>query len=129
MLLILSTMVFAQSPREREIFSSPKQLPFFEGGYERMIAFILSNIDDSIHFDCNDNKVYVGFLIDSLGDTHEHSIVKGSAGKQYDDALLNACKLLHFYPAIGYDDKPQNYRFTFAILFSCEQNASKKHRW
>lgn len=92
----------AQLSDEIETFAHPKQLPYYEGGYEKMFDFILGNIDDSLLF--NGCKVFVGFTIDTLGNTHDHKILKGSAGKTCDDALINACKLLRFHPAIGYDD-------------------------
>lgn len=88
--------------------------------YEFIISNIdFSNVDDSTVFD--GRKVFVEFTIDSLGNTYDHRILKGSAGQRCDEALIEACKLLRFHPAIGYDDKPQNYEFSFAIRFGQEQ--------
>ncbi len=93
-----------------------------------MYEFIFSNIDmgdiDSSAFD--GRRIFVGFTIDTLGNTHDHKILKGSLGKRSDDALIDAFKLLHFHPAIGYDDKPQNYEFSIAIQFGHEQNDRNK---
>lgn len=129
LLLSYSVALFAQSSETREVFGhEPKHLPCYEGGYEKMYEFIFSNIDmsdiDSSTFD--GRRIFVGFTIDTLGNTYDHRILKGSVSKRSDDALINACKLLHFHPAIGYDDKPQNYEFSIAIQFGHEQNDRNK---
>lgn len=124
-----SSDLIIQSSETREVFGQePKQLPYYEGGYEKMYEFLFSNIDlsdiDSSAFD--GRKIFVGFTIDTMGNTYDHRILNGSTGKRSDDALINACKLLHFHPAIGYDDKPQNYEFSIAIQFGHEQNDRNK---
>ncbi|MBR3427774.1 MAG: TonB family protein [Bacteroidales bacterium] len=128
-ILSCSSDLIAQSPETREVFDhEPKRLPYYEGGYEKMYEFIFSNIDmgdiDSSAFD--GRRIFVGFTIDTLGNTHDHRILKGSVGKRCDDALIDACKLLHFLPAIGYDDKPQNYEFNVVIQFGQKQNEENK---
>lgn len=107
-----------------EVFTHPKQFPYYEGGNEKISEFILSNIDkDSCVF--NDSKVFVGFTIDTLGNTYNHRILKGSAGECCNEALINACKQLHFTPAIGYDNKPQNYEYIITIRFSGKEKEKK----
>lgn len=128
-ILSCSSNLIIQSPETRDVFGQgPKHLPCYEGGYEKMYEFIFSNIDmsdiDSSTFD--GRRIFVGFTIDTLGNTYDHRILKGSVSKRSDDALINACKLLHFHPAIGYDDKPQNYEFSIAIQFGHEQNDRNK---
>ncbi len=113
-------------PSTREVFGQgPKHLPYYEGGYDKMYEFLFSNIDlsgiDSSAYD--GRRIFVGFIIDTLGNTHDHRIMKGSAGQRCDEALIEACKLLHFHPAIGYDDKPQSCEFSIPFRFGQEQDS------
>ncbi len=122
--IVCSVNVHAQSTEMIEIFSEPKEVPYYEGGMGKMCDYVLSNLNmDSIVFD--GSKVFVGFTIDTLGNTHNHRILRGSIGKSGDEALINACKLLHFNPAIGYDNKPQNSEYSFAIQFEKEDKPVK----
>ena len=126
LLLSYSVALFAQSSETREVFGhEPKHLPYYEGGYDKMYEFLFSNIDlsgiDSSAYD--GRRIFVGFIIDTLGNTHDHRIMKGSAGQRCDEALIEACKLLHFHPAIGYDDKPQSCEFSIPFRFGQEQDS------
>lgn len=92
-------------------------LPEYKGGNQALAKFIKNNIN--YPGDAKEGKVFLSFIIDTLGKVTSPKIVR-SLNQVADKEALRIVKLLTFYPGIQ-NGKPKSYEYTLPIFFNTEK--------
>jgi protein TonB len=111
-----------EETQEHEIWVDPIQIdPQFPGGQAKLFEFIGQNIkypqaavDSSIQ-----GKVYVGFMIDTLGNVKDVSVLKGIEPELDAEALRVIQSMPKWTPG-QLSGKKVNIRYTLPIIFKLD---------
>ncbi len=121
MFLSMSCFSFAQSSDSSnsfQIVSSLESWPQYKRGYHDFLDFIHSqiNVSDTLLQDSLKNIVYVSCIVDTLGNTSSHYILKGFS-KELDKEALRVSKLIKFDKPAMQLGKPVRVKFIIPIEF------------
>jgi protein TonB len=104
--------------RQTEIVSALESWPSYNDGAEEMqkiisesLMYPQSAIDDSVS-----GIVYVQMIVDTLGCTKSHTIVKG-VRQDLNKEALRIAKLIHFDKPATQNGKPVSVMYSIPIMF------------
>ena len=105
------------------IGGNPEVFPIYKfGGEIGMMKFLNENIKypkDSV-----EGKVFVTFIVDTLGNVRRPKILRGLS-KKADEEVLRVVKLLEFYPAMT-NNKKLAIDYNLPVSFSLNKNDKNK---
>lgn len=117
--LLLNHILIAQTPLSNDdrMTWSYESTPSFDNdkSQDKLIRFVNANIMqvDTLKVEA---IVYVQFEVDTLGFTHQHTILKG-VNEQLDSEALRVCRLIRFdHPAIK-GGKPACFTYLLPVKF------------
>lgn len=129
-LFMLSTyMSFSQdTSRNDAIFSDKYKYPAYNNGMKGLFEFIRANlvypqtaIDDSI-----EGRVYIEYIVDTLGNTSNHKILRG-VREDIDNEALRIARLIKYdKPAFSWRDEPVEIEYILPINFTLHPKKAKK---
>ena len=121
MFLSMSFVSFAQlndSINNSQIVSSLESWPQYKRGYQNLLDFIASqiNIPDTLLRDSLKEIVHVSCIVDTLGNTSSHYVLKGISN-ELDMEALRVSKLIKFDKPAMQGGKPIKVKYTIPIEF------------
>ena len=121
--LLSANVALAQDSisKENRTWLSYESMPSFDHDrkYDKLFKLINENL---AQFDTlsKSETVYVQFLVDTMGVTHQHKVLKG-VNQQLDEEALRVCRLIKFdHPAMR-TGKPVETYYTVPIRFEPPQ--------
>lgn len=130
-LFMLSTyMSFSQDTSRNDVVFRDEyaKYPEFKNGMKGLYEFILVNLvyPQSAVDDCIEGRVFVGFIVDTLGNTSNHKILKG-VREDIDNEALRIARLIKFdKPAFSWRDEPVEIEYVLPINFTLHRKKPKK---
>lgn len=130
-LFMLSTYVsFSQDTSRNDAIFSDKysKYPAYNNGMKGLFEFIRANlvypqsaIDDSI-----EGRVYIEYIVDTLGNTSNHKILRG-VREDIDNEALRIARLIKYdKPAFSWRDEPVEIEYVLPINFTLHPKKPKK---
>lgn len=111
----ISNSLFAQE----DIFVDPDAIPVFkEGGDVGLVKFINENLRYPTTGECVEGKVYVGFIVDTIGNVKEIEIKRGISPAS-DKEAIRVVEMLKFIPGTRMG-KPIEMKMVIPIRFKLE---------
>jgi len=108
----------------QQVFSTPEQLPIFDGD---IIAYVNSQVCypyEAIEQKLED-KVFVSFMVDTLGQTYNHMIMKGRYSVLNKEAIRVARTIKFVSPA---QNKGRAIKFNYIIPIDFKLSKQKGKR-
>jgi outer membrane biosynthesis protein TonB len=105
---------------ESEVFITPEQMPYHNGGNDGLYSFIYSHFDYAKYeLECNiEGTVIIALTVEKDGKTTGHKIVKGiNGGSGPDLEALRISKLIFFETPAMMNNLPIRYRIIIPIHF------------
>lgn len=130
-LFMLNTYVsFSQDTSRNDAIFSDKysKYPAYNNGMKGLFEFIRANlvypqtaIDDSI-----EGRVYIEYIVDTLGYTSNHKIIRG-VREDIDNEALRVARLIKYdKPAFSWRDEPVECVYYLPINFTLHPKKAKK---
>ena len=111
------TITKAQNRDTIEIVNALSSWPIFQNDetYQKLSDFVKGNLryDDTL---TEMRIVYVTFKVDTVGNTHDHKIVRGSS-PSLDEEALRVCRLITFTQPAMQGDKPVSVWYQVPVPF------------
>lgn len=92
-----------------------ESMPDFDDGYKKLSDLIKSNLRQPYPIR-EEKKVYVKCLVDTLGFTHCHEVLKHT-DSLLDEEALRVCRLIKFDKPAKQSDKPVNVDYIIPVTF------------
>jgi hypothetical protein len=104
---------------DENLTSSPpiEILPEFPGGEDSLFAFIHNHLNNNHVSGCGTGKVYVQFIIDTLGTFSKIMLRKGYCLLNDQEALRIVSIMPKWVPGI-YNGKKTSFQYTIPIIFN-----------
>jgi len=128
LLEVLSTIVIAQNSKNK-VFIHDQTLPKFNGGeneneFRKFIGNTLVYPESAFN-DGLEGKVFVSFIIDSLGNVSDVKILKGIRA-DLDEAVINAVKLSPKWTPATLNGRPISIRWVYPVVFVIEKRSIRQ---
>ncbi|MFV0501541.1 MAG: energy transducer TonB [Bacteroidales bacterium] len=130
-LFMLSTYVsFSQDTSRNDVIFGDKyaKYPEFKNGMKGLYEFIQANIvyPQSVNDNFIEGVVYIEYIVDTLGYTSNHKILKGIR-EDIDNEALRVAKLIKYdKPAFSWRDEPIECVYYLPIKFTLHPKKPKK---
>ena len=118
-----SSILFAQHPvssslAKSDILVIAEQMPEYVGGQVAMSKFLSENLiyPAQAKKDSIEGRVYVEFVVDSIGKLRDINIIK-SLSKECDEEVLRVISMMPAWKPGRQDHNPVNVRFLVPIIF------------
>ncbi len=128
--MLTAYLSFSQDTIRNDVVLSKNyaEFPEFKDGIKGLLEFIEANlvypqsaIDDTI-----EGRVLIGFLVDTLGNTSDHKVLKGVRG-DIDNEALRIVRLIKFdKPAYNWKNEPIEIEFMLPISFILQPEKTRK---
>jgi protein TonB len=120
LLLCTASIVKAQSDstsRDEWMIFAVESMPHYSGGVEKLQKFIQSQIkyDSLVNFE-REEIVYISCWVDTVGNTHSHTIMMGFRD-DLDQEALRVSRLIRFAKPAKQGGKPVEVKYFFPIRF------------
>lgn len=118
MMLSISVTVFAQIEADGQLITVISEAPVFRDGSDDLKAFIIENTNYPLSAlkDSVEGRAIVTFMIDTLGNTFDHRIVRSVRGDM-DEEALRVARLIKFDKPAKQKDRPISIRYVVSVDF------------
>lgn len=118
MMLSISVTAFAQIEADGQLITIISEAPVFKDGPDDLKAFITENTNYPLSAlkDSVEGRVIVAFMIDTLGNTFDHQIVR-NVRVDVDEEALRVVRLIKFDKPAKQKDRPISIRYIVPVDF------------
>ena len=113
-LLFIFSNCAGQQKDSSRVFTFVESMPEYPAGQEALFSYVKMNIDRSIS--CN-GRVYVNFVIDTIGAIRNVKMLKGVGGPCDDEAMRVIKSMPHWKPGMQNGKKVEVY-YNLPITFN-----------